>query len=132
MGGELTAIVCDDAPGFRALMVALLRERGVRVVGQAESWEEAERLAPGADVILADLWMPEPDRDALVRVRRAAPRAVLAIVSALSPEEAAGRVRDLGVDVVLPKTMNPGELVAQVLERAADRARRFRRSDEPG
>jgi DNA-binding NarL/FixJ family response regulator len=116
--GGPTAIVCDDAPGFRALMTAMLSDAGLNVVGQAATWEETERLAPGVDAILVDLWMPEFDLEALARVRASAPDATLAVVTALSLTDAAGRIASVEVDLLLGKTSPPAQIAAAVAERA--------------
>ena len=116
--GGPTAIVCDDAPGFRALMTAMLSDAGLYVVGEAATWEETERLAPGVDAILADLWMPEFDLEALARVRATAPDATLAVVTALSLTDAAARIASVEVDLLLGKTSPPAQIAAAVAVRA--------------
>jgi DNA-binding NarL/FixJ family response regulator len=118
MTGAPTAIVCDDAPGFRALMSALLGEAGLDVVGEADTWAEAERLAPGVDAILIDLWMPEIDIDALARVREIAPDATLAVVTALGVAEATERIARVDVDMLLPKSAPPAEIAAAIAAHA--------------
>src|SRR4051794_14224907 len=92
-----TAIVCDDAPGFRALMKAMLSDAGLDVIGEAATWPDAERLAPGVDVILVDLWMPVIDIEALARIRASAPDATLAVVTALAMPEAAVHVAPVDI-----------------------------------
>lgn len=114
-----TAIVCDDAPGFRVLLSALLREAGVDVRAVGESWEEAERLAPGCDIVVLDLWMPAFDPEALARVRAAAPGATLAVVTALELADAAARCDGAGVDLILSKSAPPTEVAAQIAAQAA-------------
>jgi DNA-binding NarL/FixJ family response regulator len=119
-----TAIVCDDAPGFRALMSALLGEAGLRVVGDGATWAEAERLAPGCDAVVVDLWMPEIDVAALVRVRAAAPDATLAVVTALALDDAAARIADAGVDLLLAKSTPPTEVAGAIAAHCRGRAAR--------
>jgi DNA-binding NarL/FixJ family response regulator len=116
--GGPTAIVCDDAPGFRALMTAMLSDAGLNVVGEAATWEETESLAPGIDAILVDLWMPEFDLEALARVRAAAPDATLAVVTALSLTDAAARIATVEVDLLLGKSSPPTQIAAAVAELA--------------
>lgn len=120
-GDGLTAIVCDDAPGFRTLMAALLEEAGLAVVGRGETWRDAERLAPGADAIVVDLWMPELELDALARVRSGSPRATLAVVTALGLAEARARVAGCGVDLVLAKTDPPAQVAGAIAEHVRGR-----------
>ena len=116
MGPEApTAVVCDDAPGFRALMTALLEESGLRVIGDCGTWAEAECLAPGVDVVVVDLWMPELDMAALARVRASVPDATLAVVTALSLDDAARHVADIGVDLLLAKFAPPAEVAGAIV-----------------
>jgi DNA-binding NarL/FixJ family response regulator len=129
MPDGLTAIVCDDAPGYRALMRALLTEAGVRVVAEAESWAEAEPLAADADILFLDLWMPELDVAALGRMRDLAPHATLVVVTALPVNDAAQRVAGIRVDLLRAKSTPPGEIVEQAVARARSRVRRFERCD---
>lgn len=117
--GGLSGVVCDDAPGFRLLMSALLREAGIVVRGSGECWDDAERLAPGSDVVVLDLWMPRFDAAALGRVRRSVPRATLAVVTALEPGEAAQRCSGVAVDLILSKSDPPGEVAARIARHAA-------------
>ena len=120
-GDGLTAVVCDDAPGFRALLSALLEEAGLTVVARGETWEEAERLAPQARAIVVDLWMPQLDLEALGRIREASPAATLAVVTALDVDEARERVAGRGVDLVLTKTAPPSTIARAIAEHARAR-----------
>ncbi|MFL5844715.1 MAG: response regulator [Solirubrobacteraceae bacterium] len=117
-GGGPTGIVCDDAPGFRVLMSALLREAGVAITDVGECWEDAERMAPGRDVVVLDLWMPELELDCLARIRAASPRATLAIVTALDLDAAAGRLSAVPVDLLLSKSAPPTEVAACIAAQA--------------
>jgi len=111
-------ILCDDAPGFRALMIALLGEAGLDIAGQGETWEDAERLAPGADVVVVDLWMPELDIAALGRIRASAPRATLVVLTALAAGLAAEHVAPVTVDLLLSKSAPPAETAAAIAAHA--------------
>lgn len=106
--------MCDDAQGYRVLLSALLEEAGLRVIGGAATWADAERLAPAADAVVVDLWMPELDVGALGRVRTRAPGATLAVVTALALEEAARHVAGAGVDLLLAKSAPPAEVAAAI------------------
>jgi CheY-like chemotaxis protein len=117
-GDGPTAIVCDDAPGFRALMSALLTDAGLRVVAEAGTWPDAERLAPGVDAILVDLWMPEIDIDALARVRVAAPDSTLAVVTALGLDQARTLIAPVAVDILLAKTSPPTQIATAIAQHA--------------
>jgi DNA-binding NarL/FixJ family response regulator len=116
--GGPTGIVCDDAPGFRVLLSALLREAGVTISGVGESWEDAERMAPGCDVVVVDLWMPELEVETLGRIRTLVPRATLAVVTALDLDDAAAKVSAVAVDLLLSKSAPPTEVAARIAAHA--------------
>jgi DNA-binding NarL/FixJ family response regulator len=117
-----TAIVCDDAPGFRALMIALLEEAGLRVVQECGTWAEAERLAAGVQVVVVDLWMPEIEVDALARVRALAPEATLAVITALPLDDARERIAAVQVDLLLSKSAPPADVAEAIAVHARERA----------
>ena len=123
MSGGPTAIVCDDAPGYRVLMTAVLREVGIDVAHHGASWEDAEALAVTCpDIIVVDLWMPAFDEEALVLVRRHAPAATLVVVTALEIHEAVATVANCGVDLVLSKLSAPTEIAQLIAEHVAQQA----------
>ncbi len=86
------------------------------------TWEEAERLAPGVDAVVVDLWMPDIELDALERVRALAPDATLAVVTALDLDEARSRIGDRGVDLLLSKLVPPVEIASAIAAHARQRA----------
>ena len=107
-------LVCEDAIGYRMLIRRWLEDAGVEVVGEAPTWADAERLASELqpDAVIADLWMPTLDVDALTRLRDLAPEAAIVSLSGLSVEEAQRLVGDTGaVDLFLSKRQPPGEIV---------------------
>jgi DNA-binding NarL/FixJ family response regulator len=119
VSGGTTAIVCDDAPGYRVLMSAVLREQGVQVTHLGASWADAEALAVTVpDIVVVDLWMPTFDEDALFLVRSHAPGSTLAVVTALEIHEAVGRVAAFDVDLVLNKSRPPDEIARTIVEHA--------------
>jgi DNA-binding NarL/FixJ family response regulator len=99
-------------------MSALLREAGIEVTGVGESWNDAERLAPGCDVVVVDLWMPELEIETLGRIRLAAPRATLAVITALDLDDAAARVAPVPIDLLLSKSAPPAEVAEQIAAHA--------------
>jgi CheY-like chemotaxis protein len=110
-------LVCDDAPGFRLLVQTVFEDGGFAVAGNAGTWEEAEALAHELtpEAILLDLWLPVFDPTGIVRVRAAAPGAVLAVVSSLSAGEVSDLVEDIaGIDLVLSKREPPERMVEAV------------------
>ena len=107
-------LVCEDAIGYRMLIRRWLEDAGVEVVGEAPTWPEAERLASELqpDAVVADLWMPTLDVDALTRLRDLAPNAAIVSLSGLSVEEAQRLVGEPGaVDLFLSKRQPPAEIV---------------------
>ena len=107
-------LVCEDAIGYRMLISRWLEDAGVEVVGEATSWEEAERMAAELtpDAVIADLWMPTLDIDALQRLRAAVPDAALVSLSGLSADEAEKLVGSTGaIDLFLSKRQPPAEIV---------------------
>jgi CheY-like chemotaxis protein len=107
-------LVCDDAPGFRLMLGLTLRDAGWEVV-EADSYVTAlvaVREAP-FDVVLADIWMPEPDMESLAAIRAATPGATLAVMSSLDLDQARELVSGVqGVDMVLSKRTAPEEIAA--------------------
>ena len=110
-------LVCDDAPGYRLLVQTVFEDGGFRVAGNASSWDEAEALAQQLtpEAILLDLWLPIFDAAGIVRVRAAAPTAILAVVSSLSAAEVTDLVAGIdGIDVILSKREPPERMVRAV------------------
>jgi CheY-like chemotaxis protein len=91
-----------------------LRDAGWEVV-EADSYVtalEAVRTTP-FDVVLADIWMPEPDMASLAAIRRELPDATLAVMSSLDIDQARELVAEVdGIDMVLSKRTAPEELAA--------------------
>ena len=121
-------LVCEDAIGYRMLIRRWLEDTGVDVVGEATTWAEAEEMGVELrpDAIIADLWMPTLDVDALQRLRAAVPSAAIVSLSGLSAEEAERLVGATGaIDLFLSKRQPPAEIVealrAFVQERLAAR-----------
>ena len=117
-------LVCEDAVGYRMLMRRWLEDAGVDVLGEATSWQEAEDMARELqpDAVVADLWMPTLETDALLRLREAVPHAAIVSLSGLSAEEAERLVGGTGVvDLYLSKRQPPGEIVAALQSLVAER-----------
>ncbi len=112
-------LVCDDAPGFRLMLGLTLRDAGWEVE-EADSYVTAlARVRESRfDVVLADIWMPEPDMASLAAIRRQLPEATLAVMSSLDIDQARALVAEVdGVDMVLSKRTAPEELAAALEHR---------------
>lgn len=102
-------------------MRTLLEEAGLTIVGEGASWQDAERMAAGADVIVVDLWMPAFDLGALENVRALAPDATLAVITALALDHAAEKVASVEVDLLLSKSAPPEQVANAIAAFARDR-----------
>ena len=106
--------MCEDAIGYRMLLRRWLEDAAVDVVGEAATWAEAEQQAIELqpDAVIADLWMPTLDVDALLRVRTAVPHGSIVSLSGLSADEAERLVGATGaIDLFLSKRQPPAEIV---------------------
>ena len=91
-----------------------LRDAGWDVV-EADSYVSALDAVRGApfDVVLADIWMPEPDMESLAAIRAHVPDATLAVMSSLEIDQARELVAEVdGVDMVLSKRSAPEQIAA--------------------
>jgi len=107
-------LVCEDAIGYRMLIRRWLEDADVDVVGEASSWTEAVAMAGELqpDAVVADLWMPTLDMEALQALRTAAPTAAIVSLSGLSSADAENLVGGAGViDLFLSKRQPPAEIV---------------------
>ena len=100
-------LVCEDVPDMRALLrEALDADPKLRVVGEAGDGDGAVRLAGALqpDVVLLDIGMPGPAvAEVVAGVRRAAPGAVIVVLSGYGPERLDATVAG-EVAAHLPKT----------------------------
>ncbi len=119
-------LVCEDAIGYRMLIRRWLEDADIDVVGEAPTWEEAERLAQELqpDAVVADLWMPTLEVEALTNLRVVAPDAAIVSLSGLSVEEARKLVGETGVvDLFLSKRQPPDEIVDALRDFVRERLR---------
>jgi DNA-binding NarL/FixJ family response regulator len=127
MGERPRVLVCEDAVGYRILMARWLEDAGMEVLAEAESWEQTERLAIELqpDVIVADLWMPTLETDALVRVRAGAPDALVVSLSGLAVDDQPPLLEgtQARVDLFLSKRQPPADIVEALRELVSARRR---------
>jgi DNA-binding NarL/FixJ family response regulator len=124
--GRPRMLVCEDAIGYRMLIRRWLEDAEVEVVGEAPTWQEAERLAEELqpDAVVADLWMPTLELDALKNLRVVAPNAAIVSLSGLSVEESRELVEQTGVvDLFLSKRQPPDEIVEALRDFVRERLR---------
>ena len=114
-------LVVDDHPLTRAALVGLLEQHDFAVVGEAGDGEEAigraRELQP--DLVLLDLSMPGlGGLDALPRLRAAAPRCEVVVLTASGTEENLLAAIRAGAAGYLLKTESP-ERIAEFLDGVA-------------
>jgi two-component system response regulator ResD len=118
MPAAAKVLICDEADGFRQRLEEALREAGAEVAACA-TWGEAAGLAERErpDAILVDMLTPAFDVDELVRMRNAAPDALLAVVSSRQRDDGASDGGTGGIDLVLSRRDSPGVIAGALLER---------------
>ncbi|AUH35323.1 DNA-binding response regulator [Paracoccus tegillarcae] len=103
-----TALIVEDHPLFSdAISITLRMVQGITDVTATETLNEAvERLENGSppDIILLDLNLPDVDGlDGLIRVRRAAPTALVLIVSSVTDPRIIAAAINAGAAGFVPK-----------------------------
>lgn len=118
--GAPLVLIVDDELAIRRLLRASLVAEGYRTA-EAASGIAALELAPGVDVVVLDLGLP--DLDGLEVIRRLRAHSAVPIVVLSSREAEAGKVAalDLGADDYVTKPFGIAELMARL--RAALRHR---------
>jgi DNA-binding NarL/FixJ family response regulator len=108
VGAEaIRVLLCDDAPGFRALMRYTLEEiPGVVVVGEAADGEAGlaavAELQP--DVVLLDLSMPRVEGlEVIAAMRACSPSSRIVALSGFTAEEMAAAVLERGAHAYVEK-----------------------------
>jgi DNA-binding NarL/FixJ family response regulator len=105
--GEIRVLLCDDAPGFRALMRYTLEEDAdVVVVGEADDGDEGlaatAELCP--DVVLLDISMPRlQGLDAIAAMLERSPRSRIVALSGFTAGEMAGPALARGAHAYVEK-----------------------------
>jgi signal transduction histidine kinase len=115
-------LIVDDTPDIRELVALTLEVTGggeFEVVGEAADGlaaiEQAARLLP--DVVLLDLAMPIMDGlEALPSIRRAAPNAMVLVLSGFNARELGAEALAAGATAYMEKGGIAGKLVPRLLE----------------
>jgi diguanylate cyclase (GGDEF)-like protein len=118
--GPIRVVVCDDAPGMRALVRHTLEVEGdVEVVGEAGDGEAVVALVADVrpDVVLLDLSMPKVDGlEALPRILQAAPWVGVVVLSGRDESSAAPQALALGAERFMAKPAGAAAIRDAVLE----------------
>jgi DNA-binding NarL/FixJ family response regulator len=105
--GAIRVVLCDDAPGFRALMrYTLETELGFRVVGEAGDGEAGVRVVGEVlpDVVLLDLSMPGmAGIEAIAQMRECAPGSRIVALSGFAAEDMEAAALERGAHAYVEK-----------------------------
>lgn len=111
-------VVADDEPEFRDWLKSVLNDSGdFRLVGEASNGTEAFELIPSLlpDLVIADMYMPEPDGLEVVRYVQRHFSGIRAILVSAHEERVYERLaREEGALAFIPK----GRLSLDALRRA--------------
>ena len=121
---ELTFLVADDHPLFRAAVIQVLRESfaDLRIVeaASASSLDAGLEGTPQVDLVLLDLTMPGTKGfSALLRIRGKHPDVPVIVISSNDQPRVIQRARQFGAAAFIPKASPPAlihDAIAQVLE----------------
>lgn len=108
-----TVLVVEDEPKIRALVRGYLEREGYDVL-EAANAAQALELAPGADLMVLDLRLPDRDGEDVARqVRADSSLPIIMVTAKVSEAERIAGLR-LGADDYVTKPFSPRELVARV------------------
>lgn len=110
---QRTVLVVEDEPKIRALVRSYLEREGYRVL-EAPTAARALELAPGADLMILDLRLPDRPGEEVARQIRAATGLPVIMVTAKANETERIAGLRLGADDYVTKPFSPRELVARV------------------
>lgn len=118
--GLWKVIVVDDEPEFRGWVCSLLEGSGeFCVVGEAGTGSEAVSLIPSLnpDLVIADMYIPEPDGLELVRLVQESYPGVKAILISAHEDRVYRRLaREAGALTFIPKVSFSMAAVRQALQ----------------
>lgn len=108
-----TVLVVDDEPKIRTLVRGYLEREGYHVL-EAATAARALELAPGADLMVLDLRLPDRDGEDVARRVRSVTDLPIIMVTAKAGEAHRIAGLRLGADDYVAKPFSPRELVARV------------------
>jgi len=117
---DLRVLVVDDEPDARALVAAVLRERGAEVVAVESAGDALTAVGQHRfDVLVSDIGMPDMDGYELISKIRQLPanrggRMPAAALTAYAGVEHRLRVLSAGYQMHIPKPVEPAELTTVV------------------
>jgi len=118
--GLWKVVVVDDEPEFRGWVRSLLEGSGeFCVVGEAGTGSEAVSLIPSLnpDLVIADMYIPEPDGLELVRlVQESYPEVKAILISAHEDRVYRRLAREAGALTFIPKVSFSMAAVRQALQ----------------
>jgi DNA-binding NarL/FixJ family response regulator len=121
--GEIRVLLCDDAPGFRALLrYTLAEESDLVVVGEAGDGESGLRAVAALrpDVVLLDISMPRlQGLDAIGAMLKRSPASRIVALSGFTAEEMAGAALARGAHAYVEKGSGANALRAAIRTAAA-------------
>jgi len=113
-------VVADDEPEFRSWLKSLLDDsEDFRLIGEASNGAEVVNLIPSLlpDLVIADMYMPEPDGLEVVRYVQHNFSGVKAILVSAYEEHVYERLaRDEGALAFIPKTKLSLDALRQALK----------------
>jgi len=115
----MDVLIIDDHPIIHEVLRAVVRKvlpsSRIRIEKEIDGAVSQARKLGERDLILLDLGLPGcTGLDSLRRIRKAAPKATVAIVSAADDPELVKAAFDEGARGYIPKTSTPGVMVAAV------------------
>jgi DNA-binding response OmpR family regulator len=110
-------LIVDDSPGTRQLLRAMMEAAGHDVVGQADNGRDglalSQTLKP--EVMLLDMLLPQLDGiEVLGRLKTAAYRPKVVMLSSVTAVERVRAARDAGADFYILKPFEVEKVVATV------------------
>ena len=118
-----TAMIADDDPIMREVLLSLLCQAGFQVVGEAATTDRAILLfqSKRPEIVCLDLGMPGlGGLDALANIRAASSEVIILVISADTTERNVRKAAEIGADGIIAKPFTMERLtseIARTLER---------------